>query len=436
MKNKIALHFLTLVSLTVFLSGCVSTSTSIPPTSIFIPLPAILTPASISTLANLPIATPKQINACDIILTEKFTEINDLMLLPNTIRGRFDYPIVNKSEAFNSSVAVEQRFRFVVAGASSKYALVAIEHEREDYLNSSTYVSFFALEPNGVDISKRWSLLIAPDNLSDLISTICKSIPVPTLTDKDTKYPAITLRETSFIKIYRNGKEYEIFTSFAENSKLILPESSFELPDWGRYGIEDKNGENIWRENSGAQIEGYGDFDKDNELEFFITFSFCPNYCEDIFKIYKYDPAADKYFAVDEFQARSRSFKNILDIDMDGNPEIITQYRGFCYMCGTFSQHLSAIEILRYENKKFVDVTKEFPKLIEKDADYFLELAKINPDGAEITFASYLYNMYRLNQMDSARQVFDQVCKKERLPLDCTTYRVKIEEYINQYESK
>jgi hypothetical protein len=85
-----------------------------------------------------------------------------------------------------------------------------------------------------------------------------------------------------------------------------------------------------------------------------------------------------------------------------------------------------------------VDVTTEFPELIQQDADRDLKSAKENEqNAAHITLPAYLYNMYQLARRKEAPLVFDQVCADAVKPsFDCTEVQSSVEKEIEYFEAK
>jgi hypothetical protein len=77
------------------------------------------------------------------------------------------------------------------------------------------------------------------------------------------------------------------------------------------------------------------------------------------------------------------------------------------------------IKIFRYNGKEFIDVTKEYPNLIEKDVTHWLE-GIYNDAGGQGQFksiyAAYLADMYLLEKKDEGIAVFSEQCNNRLLP--------------------
>jgi hypothetical protein len=240
------------------------------------------------------------------------------------------------------------------------------------------------------------------------------------------------------LELHRNGKTYEIIVGSADYNNG----GNNATP---RPYIIDTQGVNS------ASLKWYGDIDKDGETEYIVSLLTCAvahclaeeaPYVYETIQVYKYDLANDKYFVVDKFQAKLPAVKTYMDVDHDGNPELITRNYGFCYLCTPYRVEFSPITILQFEQGKFKDITHRFPDLIEKDAHELLEMAKTNKYEGSVPLASYFYDMYRLGKTTEAGQVVLQICEKtvkliEGAPgFDCNKYLESIETEISRYESK
>ena len=117
---------------------------------------------------------------CTIVSSEEFKEIDDLHLLPNKVQKIFDYPIANKGEPFNATDVVDLSkplpdARFVVAGISPTYALIAVERGG---IAHSEDASLYYLGSGDLQLVKSWSVRpypAFPTDLPGLKISICKS---------------------------------------------------------------------------------------------------------------------------------------------------------------------------------------------------------------------------------------------------------------------
>ena len=237
------------------------------------------------------------------------------------------------------------------------------------------------------------------------------------------------------LEFYRGEKTYEIIVGYDVGNAFFYatPRPEFPSEKWDKAGA------------NSAEFERYGDFDSDGETEYIVSLMYCGAYCSESIQIYEYDMATDLYYVADEFGAKYPAVDNYTDLNNDGNPEIITANYGFCYQCGGATAALATLSVLRYESGKFIDVSSEFPELLLEEASKFLELAKVNDqDSATILLSAYLYNMYRLNKIEEAHPIFEQVCKTVIMPsrsnsdyqFDCDRFLIDVEESIKEFDKE
>jgi len=297
-------------------------------------------------------------------------------------------------------------------------------------IHSFAIIIYFSISACGSSTSFS-SVEITP-SLSATNTPIPSVTPLPSPTSSTPEVPALVKTTLEF---YRDGKTYEIIVGYAVGNAFFYatPRPEFPKEKWEKAGA------------NSAELKRYGDFDNDGETEFIVSLMYCGAYCSEAIRIYKYDAVNDNYFSADEFGANAPAVVDYTDINKDGNPELLTDNYGFCYQCSSYSVVFSAITIMRYEQGKFTDVTKDFPELIQQDADKFLESSKTNAnnqDAGYITLASYFYDMYRLNKTDEAIPVFNQICASVIKPsmqnsdFTCNKYKSEVETAIHDFESK
>jgi hypothetical protein len=269
--------------------------------------------------------------------------------------------------------------------------------------------------------------------------------PTPSVTPSSpptSSTPEVPALVKTSLEFYRNGKVYEVIVGYSIGNAFHYATPRPPYP----FEKQEKAGAGILAEASSAELERYGDFDGDGEMEFIVSLMYCEAaYCTEIIQIYEYDIEKDTYYVADKFRATYPAVDEYTDLNNDGTLEIITANYGFCYACGGAAEALATFLILRYENGKFVDVSSEFPELIQKEANKLLVSAKANEQHASfMLLPAYLYNMHRLGKMDEARQIFDQICKTVIMPsmstpnskFDCGQYRIDVEKFIQDFESK
>lgn len=235
------------------------------------------------------------------------------------------------------------------------------------------------------------------------------------------------------LEFYRGGKTYEIIVGYAVGDAFLYATPPPEIP----LAIFDKL-------EVDADLERYGDFDNDGETEYIVSLVSCKVYCYETIHIYEYDSVTDSFYIADKFGASAPAIDSYTDLNNDGEVEIITANYGYCFQCAHPVASLATFMVLRYENGKFIDVSNEFPDLIQQEADEFLKLARENAPNSTILLAAYLYNMYRVGKIDEARLVFNQVCEAVLAPsrsnsddeLDCNQLLIDVEKSAQEVESK
>ncbi len=236
--------------------------------------------------------------------------------------------------------------------------------------------------------------------------------------------PGIPALVKTSLLFYRNGKTYEIVVGYALGPAFFYATPRPEIPQ-----------QVVDTPASSASLEWYGDIVKDGEIEYIVSLIYVGVSASEEIRLYKYNPNNDRYDVADSIGSGRLVLNQIIDLDHDGNPEIITENFGFCFQCSDATLAWSAITIMRYEQGRFRDRTIEFPDLLLKDADKFLAASKTNANnqnGGYITAASYLYDMYRLGKLDEAIPVFNQTCLTVIKPnvswpsFDCDQYRADV----------
>jgi hypothetical protein len=258
--------------------------------------------------------------------------------------------------------------------------------------------------------------------LVSLLFSACNNPQVATTNPTSTPAPQFAVSKKTSLEIYRNGKLYEILIGYSWGRAPFYATPVGGTPNWPEVYAD------------GAQIEAYSDFDNDDEIEILVSTFACGANCSDQLLVYKYDPANDRYFISDKISASLREYA---DFNKDGTFEFTLWDYGFCFQCSRASDALSALTILRYEKGKFVDISSEFPELIQEHAERFLESAINNEQEATyIYLPGYLYDMYRLGKMDEGRVVFDEVCRDVLEPrsYDCENFRLEVEKSILEYK--
>lgn len=222
------------------------------------------------------------------------------------------------------------------------------------------------------------------------------SNPAPTQSLSSEQYGTVKYS----LEAIRNGKTYELLLAYQirhqGSQTYYFPETNPEI------NVTDAN------------MQWVGDIDADGELEYIIELVFCGVYCSNEVQVFHYDATMDNYQVLDTLSGYGA--EKYIDINTDGNPEIISQDYDYQFKVGGAgaTRWLSPIKIYRYEiaKQKFAVVTNEYPDWVTNDANSFLK--EIKSDKSSIAnflkLAAYLYDMDVLGRQEEGIKIFSEVC--------------------------
>jgi hypothetical protein len=180
---------------------------------------------------------------------------------------------------------------------------------------------------------------------------------------------------------------------------------------------------NSIRDVRNISLARYGDFDADGEIEYLVV---AHERSASVFGILSilaidYDSSDDEYRVFDELRssAVNGTRASMEDIEPDGNPEIIGKDEEFHRAIGGSEEEsiFAPIKIYRYNGGEFINVTREYPELVEKDANENLQPMD---NEQQVLFpswyASYLADMYLLGKQDEGIAVFNELCTNHLQP--------------------
>jgi hypothetical protein len=294
-------------------------------------------------------------------------------------------------------------------------------------------------------------IITACGGVTQIVSTSTPEFPTPlstTPTETKTVYSTITPDDSKPLQTFpagqygvvklsleatRGGKVYEIPLGYDIGRAWWNQDS--KTPD-----LPQTYGENL--NVNDVNTQWIGDIDADGNLEYIVELVFCGAYCSSEVQIIHYDSAMDGYRAFDKFSGYG--VENYLDVDNDGNPEIISQDYDYQFKAGgaTATRWLAPIKIYQYDaqEQKFRVVTSKYPDLVTKNAVRFLDEAKSKEDGFinSLKLASYLYDMYILGQQEEGTKVFNDVCQEKVKPTigdsdwTCENYLARVQKTLSE----
>jgi len=237
--------------------------------------------------------------------------------------------------------------------------------------------------------------------------------PKNTPTNIPTPVPNLPPHTMTSLEIVRNNKQYSVLLGYDKGEVMFRQTPQPEFDDFQQY--EDILNIRL------ADLEWYGDFDNDGETEYFLTVAGRGVHASLMILAVDYDSSKDEYRVFDGVGFRASCFDDWKDIENDGIPEIIARDESFHYASGGGGADsvFSPIKIYRYDGQKFVGVTREYPDLIEENANHWLEAIENDAWGQgqqSSIYAAYLADMYMLGKRDEGIEVFIELCNSRFVP--------------------
>jgi hypothetical protein len=132
-------------------------------------------------------------------------------------------------------------------------------------------------------------------------------------------------------------------------------------------------------------------------------------HCCSVLLVLRYDAAVRTY------RSKLLSFGNygyrLVDLDRDGLPELSAYDERFLYAFTAYVVSAAPPRITQYRNGRLVDVTRRFPKVIEKSAAELAKSFLTKPPekdfDARSYVAAYVADQYLLGRLDVARRALD-----------------------------
>ncbi len=234
---------------------------------------------------------------------------------------------------------------------------------------------------------------LPPSPTSTPSAALMASTPTPRVT-----LPAYTL---TTLEIEREGNHYQVKLGIAAGEAFFRATPGPLLPPGPLV--------------NSASIQWYGDFDHDGETEYLVAVWAPAAGCSENILAIDYDASQDAYRVFDSFGGDCTAIDRLDDLDKNGVPELVGKDLDYHYdACGGgMASVFSPIAILRYDGQKFARVTSQYPTLVEKDAEHWLEGIKTEAwgQGQDTSFlAAYLADMYTLNKKDQGETTFLRYC--------------------------
>ena len=148
------------------------------------------------------------------------------------------------------------------------------------------------------------------------------------------------------------------------------------------------------------------DLDGDGEPEVKLEQNWNGTHCCGWSRIYRYDASRGTYVTDIHMWGDAYAWPSLRDLDQDGRPEFLSKDHRFSALTG-YAGVRAPIQVWSYDQGKFTDVTRRFPKLIERDAavlwhDY-LEYRK--KGGVRYVLAAWAADEYMLDRAENVESV-------------------------------
>jgi len=194
------------------------------------------------------------------------------------------------------------------------------------------------------------------------------------------------------------------------------------------------------------------DLDEDNEIDILLKLTSCGANCSGIYQILYYDPDNNEYIGTD-YLSRSE----ITPITDPNGTIFVTRNYPFMTIFSNPVSGIGPIQILKYQDHSFQDITKEYPQIVEEDTKYWVawmnntniefsaEYARLtgkqNYQEREIfneeneasirylSLISYVADMCLIDKCEEGFEMINTYCAKE--DSSNTECYKRIEEYLN-----
>jgi hypothetical protein len=104
------------------------------------------------------------------------------------------------------------------------------------------------------------------------------------------------------------------------------------------------------------------------------------------------------------------------DPDHDGRPEFVSADDRFAYAFTAYAASLEPVEIWRYDRGRMLDVTRRFPRLIERDAAFlwrlYLRERKARPPEVRGILAAWLADQALLGRAEAGWRALDEAYRR------------------------
>ena len=121
---------------------------------------------------------------------------------------------------------------------------------------------------------------------------------------------------------------------------------------------------------NGAEVIMVNDLDDDHEIDIWVRLTACGANCSQVDQILFYDPDSDNYASTEPLSRGKIELINYQNGD-SSKKIFVTQDESFIYIFSKPVTGIGPIQIFEYKDKRFQDITIEYPQIVEEDAKYW-----------------------------------------------------------------
>jgi subtilisin-like proprotein convertase family protein len=259
---------------------------------------------------------------------------------------------------------------------------------------------------NGEGAAGRWTLVIenaAQRRLGSLRCwqlTVSRNVLERRVVQRKQVSAELTYRETNFMFF---GVRLRIARSGRTGLDASLGEVNCRMcPNRGLLFTGDRNPMTI------------RDLDFDREPEVLLDLYTGGAHCCSYTLIFRYRPRFGDYRRLVGWWGNVG--RRIVDLDHDGRPELVSADDRFSYTFAAYAASVQPLQIWHYDRARLVDVTRAFPRMIEREAGSlwraYLTVRKSAYPEVRGILAAYLADLYLLGREDEGWRRLEEAFRR------------------------
>lgn len=183
-------------------------------------------------------------------------------------------------------------------------------------------------------------------------------------------------------------------------------------------------------------VPTWQDLDGDGEAEIVLNFELSGANCCSVTTVLYFNLQTGEFKPTNGIVRKFSLVAKSKDLDHDGIPEFVTRDSDFSNALGAAvaQNGIAPIQIFRYEGNQIIDVTKEYPTVVEEDSYYWIRYKASNDDlsSRQLALGAYLADMCLLGKEAEAWPAFDLICAASSSTEDCEAFAAKAKQVLSQ----